>query len=146
MLIKLSILLTILPIIIIVESTKIVNKTENENIYFLISTSTKIYCLKEKFNANQQDSISSNYDILTDSSSHLNSDYEIIYEELNSTNNWITDIYYDSVDNTIYVNIYDSIGLKSDIIRLQFDKKLKKWVKYYLFRNQILLNILIKSY
>ena len=136
MLIKLSILLTILPIIIIVESTKIVNKTENENIYFLISTSTKIYCLKEKFNANQQDSISSNYDILTDSSSHLNSDYEIIYEELNSTNNWITDIYYDSVDNTIYVNIYDSIGLKSDIIRLQFDKKLKKWVKYYLFRNQ----------
>jgi hypothetical protein len=136
MLIRLLILLTILSIIIIAESTKVVNKTENENIYFLISTSTKIYCLKEKLNANQQDSISSNYDILTDSSSHLNSNYEIIYEELNSTNNWITDIYYDSVDNTIYVNIYDSIGLKSDIIRLQFDKKLKKWVKFYLFRNQ----------
>jgi hypothetical protein len=117
------------------------NKIEAQNVYFLISTSTKIYCLKTQFNTNnhqqEQDALNLNYDSPSgSSSSYLNSDYEIIYEELNSTNNWITDLYYDSIDNIIYVNIYDSLALKSDIIQLRYNKKQNKWVKFYLFRNQ----------
>lgn len=109
----------------------------DNNVYFLISTSTKIYCLKTQFNHNQQLHMQSDEKLNSNFDSISNNNYEVIYEELNSTNNWITDLDYNSIDNIIYVNVYDSLTFKSDIVQLIYNKNTNKWLKYYLYRNQM---------
>lgn len=95
--------------------------------YVLITTSTKLYCAKAPS--------TNSFDL--NAIEREDPYFEIIYEELNSTNNWITDIYYNKKSNEIYLNSYDSNALSSDIIALRYDNDAKKWTKNVLFKNQL---------
>jgi hypothetical protein len=111
----------------------------HSNEYLLITTSTKIFCIKANIQhtINYENSNVVNGNIhYVDRTQNNQEGLEIIYEEFNSSNSWITDVYYDRTDNIIYANVYNGNTLKSDIISLKYNKTSGMWIKSVLFAEQ----------
>jgi hypothetical protein len=111
----------------------------HSNEYLLLTTSTKIFCIKanakQTLNYEHANIVNGNLQFIPKANSSQDG-LEIIYEELYSPSSWITDVYYDRVDNIIYANIYNGNTFKSDIISLKYDKSSGLWIKTILFAEQ----------
>ena len=103
-------------------------------VYLLISTSSKIYCMKmpdSTGTGQNQHYYRPNPNYYDDLKN-----YEVIYEEKSHANNWITDAFYVKSENIIYVNVYNSTSATSDIFTLKFDPSRGAWTKKVLYRDQ----------
>jgi hypothetical protein len=103
-------------------------------VYLLISTSSKIYCMKLPATfASGLISYTNNY-------FNEIKNYQIIYEEPSSSGanggNWITDVFYVKSENLIYVNAYNSTSATSEIFTLKYDKYKDIWLKRVLYKDQ----------
>lgn len=107
------------------------SQIEYQDYYLLVSTSSKIYCIRMP-NTNLSDSRFVNTEAYFEDTSN----HEIIYEEQKQSNNWITDAFYVKSENLIYVNVYNSTSSSSNIFTLSFDKNEQKWTKKMLYKDQ----------
>ncbi|RNA00369.1 hypothetical protein BpHYR1_029204 [Brachionus plicatilis] len=89
----------------------LVNALYHEQAFLLVSTSSKLYSMK----------LPGPY--------HYDNSHELIYEETDPVNCWITDAFYVKAESLIYVNVYNSSSFSSQIFTLkrtnngQWDKK-----------------------
>jgi hypothetical protein len=112
--------------------------------YLLVSTSSKIYCMKipDDINQVQQQQPQLNqpqqqlYYYRNNYYDRDAKNYAVIYEEKNHQNNWITDAFYVKSENLIYVNVYNSTSATSDIFTLKYDQVRDQWIKNVLYRDQ----------
>jgi len=115
--------------------------------YLLVSTSSKIYCMKIPDDINQVQQQPQPQPQLNQPQQQLyyyrnnyydrdTKNYAVIYEEKNHQNNWITDAFYVKSENLIYVNVYNSTSATSDIFTLKYDQVRDQWVKSVLYRDQ----------
>ena len=102
-------------------------QTSPQPIYFLVTTSSKIYSLPIPYNF-QFDTI--------DTESFYNAENNVIYKEQDLSNNWITDAFYVKSEDSIYVNVYNSSSSASDIFTLKYNKQTGAYVKNVLYRDQ----------
>ena len=116
-------------------------------VYLLVSTSSKIYCMKMPDELDQLQFQQQPQPQLNQQQQQLyyyrNNYYDrdaknfaIIYEEKNHQNNWITDAFYVKSENLIYVNVYNSTSATSDIFTLKYDQMRDQWIKNVLYRDQ----------
>jgi hypothetical protein len=117
--------------------------SSEDSVYLLISTSSKLYCMRmPELSMNKGGAASA----ATTSNHHsykLNHgyyddirNYEVIYEEKAHVNNWITDAFYVKSENLIYVNVYNSTSASSDIFTLKYDTSRHQWIKHVLYKDQ----------
>lgn len=105
-----------------------------EPVYLLISTSSKLYCMKVPAEVSRLHSphhYKLNHGYYDDIRN-----YEVIYEEKAHVNNWITDAFYVKSESLIYVNVYNSSSASSDIFTLKYDSEKAQWVKTVLYKDQ----------
>lgn len=95
----------------------LVNAVYQEQVFLLVSTSSKLYSMK-----------------LPDSY-HYETVYELIYEETDPVNCWITDAFYVKSENLIYVNVYNSSSFSSQIFTLK-NTNTGQWDKKVLYSDQ----------
>lgn len=109
----------------------------NQQVYLLISTSSKLYCMKmPDLSPNSQTyQQQQNYYRLNYGYDDIRN-FEVIYEEKNQPNNWITDAFYVKSENLIYVNVYNSTSATSDIFTLRYDSSANVWTKNVLYKDQ----------
>lgn len=102
-------------------------------IYILVSTSSKIYCMKMP-DLNRINSVGhANYMKYLEDLKN----YVVIYQEKSSSNaNWITDAFYVKSEDLIYVNVYNSTAASSEIFTLKYDKVTDVWQKTVLYKDQ----------
>lgn len=110
----------------------------HSSVYLLISTSSKIYCMKmpddaDLFSSQQS---SQQYYYRNNYYERDSKNYAVIYEEKNHQSNWITDAFYVKSENLIYVNVYNSTSATSDIFTLKYDQAKDQWIKNVLYRDQ----------
>ena len=115
-------------------------------VYLLVSTSSKIYCMKmpDEFDQLQQQQPQPQLNQQQQQLYYYRNNYydrdsknfAIIYEEKNHQNNWITDAFYVKSENLIYVNVYNSTSATSDIFTLKYDQMRDVWIKNVLYRDQ----------
>lgn len=95
----------------------LVNAVYQDQVFLLVSTSSKLYSMK------------------LPESYHYDTSYELIYEETDPVNCWITDAFYVKAESLIYVNVYNSSSLSSQIFTLKNTKN-GKWNKKVLYSDQ----------
>lgn len=106
-------------------------ENSQHQVYLLISTSSKLYCMKMPDFSGR-----SHYQRLSQSYYDELKNYQVIYEEKNHANNWITDAFYVRSENLIYVNVYNSTAASSDIFTLKHDPISNTWIKTILYQDQ----------
>jgi hypothetical protein len=111
---------------------------DGKTVYLLVSTSSKLYCMRLLNLSNAQDSSMSIDKRIAQRNLDVDylKNYEIIYEEKGSLTSWITDAFYVKSENLIYVNVYNSSAATSQILTLKYDQSLKQWVKTVLYKDQ----------
>ena len=113
---------------------------DSASVYLLVSTSSKIYCMKMPNEADQaqlqQQQQHQQYYYRNNYNDRDLKSFSIIYEEKNHQNNWITDAFYVKSENLIYVNVYNSTSATSDIFTLKYDQTRDQWIKNVLYRDQ----------
>ena len=110
----------------------------HSSVYLLISTSSKIYCMKMPDDADLASSQQSSqqYYYRNNYYERDSKNFAVIYEEKNHQSNWITDAFYVKSENLIYVNVYNSTSATSDIFTLKYDQVKDQWIKNVLYRDQ----------
>ncbi len=106
---------------------------QQDPVYLLVSTSSKIYCMKMPDMNRITNIAQQNYLKNMDDLKH----YRVIYEEKSKQNtNWITDAFYVKSEDLIYVNVYNSTAASSDIFTLKYDAGKDTWIKNVLYKDQ----------
>jgi hypothetical protein len=109
-------------------SRPIRSELDSKQVYLLVSTSSKLYCMRLPDVSDHGPKRGAYYSDLQN--------YEIIYEERAHPNCWITDALYVKSEQLIYVNVYNSSSASSDIFTLRHDPIANVWIKTVLYREQ----------
>ena len=110
-----------------------IRSEDADPVYLLVSTSSKIYCMKMPDMNRITNIAQQNYLKNMDDLKH----YRVIYEEKSKLNtNWITDAFYVKSEDLIYVNVYNSTAASSDIFTLKYDSSKDVWIKNVLYKDQ----------
>ena len=109
--------------------------SSSNNVFLLISTSSKIYIVRMPNVASTATPFQP-INLTSGSGASGSGDYEVIHEEAYA-HSWITDALYVASERLVYVNVYNSSKVSSDIFTLGYDAQRGTWTRRVLYRDHL---------